>query len=206
MTVISMPATPAFSNSSFGLVSNTQVHESPLNREVQTLELTGARWAARYELPTMYRAQAAAWQAFAVRLGGRAGRFYAYDPDAKQPRGSALSLGSPDGPEVAGAGQTGKTLLTRGWQATETGLLLPGDYIQVGIELKMVVEPVNSDSGGEATIEFSPSLRASPADGATIIVSNPVCVMRLVDDDQANWSADQVSRYGISFSAIEAFS
>jgi len=92
MPILTMPATPAFAASRFGLVSNTQSFANPLTGQVQTLERPGARWQASYTLPPMRRAQAAAWQSFLLQLRGGAGRFYGYDPDARNPRGSALAI------------------------------------------------------------------------------------------------------------------
>ncbi len=91
MTILTLPTSPAFASSSFGLVSNTQVFENPLTGQTQTLERPGARWQAQYTLPPMKRAQAAVWQSFFMQLRGGGGRFYGYDADAKTPRGSALA-------------------------------------------------------------------------------------------------------------------
>ncbi len=60
MPTLTMPAAPGFRASRFGLIANTQTFRSPLDGTLQTLELTGARWQANYELPPMARAQAAA--------------------------------------------------------------------------------------------------------------------------------------------------
>ncbi|MEE8502605.1 MAG: hypothetical protein V3S23_07815 [Kiloniellales bacterium] len=200
MPTLTMPAAPGFRASRFGLIANTQTFRSPLDGTVQTLELTGARWQAKYELPPMTRAQAAAWIAFLTDLLGSAGRLYGFDPDARAARGSALGS-----PQVAGAGQSGKSLFVDGWSELETGLLLPGDYFEVNGELKMVTAQADSDSAGEALIAFTPSLRTSPADNAALTLDNPKATMMLVDDTQAFWDADRASIYGISFSAVEAF-
>ncbi len=200
MSTLTMPAAPGFRASRFGLIANTQTFRSPLDGTVQTLELTGARWQAKYELPPMTRAQAAAWIAFLTDLLGSAGRLYGFDPDARAPRGTALGS-----PQVAGAGQSGRSLFVDGWSELETGLLLPGDYFEVNGELKMVTAQANSDSAGETLVTFTPPLRASPADNAVVTVDNPKATMMLVDDTQATWDADRASIYGISFSAVEAF-
>ncbi|NIR61832.1 MAG: hypothetical protein GWO02_21280, partial [Gammaproteobacteria bacterium] len=63
MPTLTMPSAPGFSASRFGLIANTQTFRSPLDGTVQTLELTGARWQANYELPPMRRDEAAAWTA-----------------------------------------------------------------------------------------------------------------------------------------------
>ena len=201
MATFSMPATPGFRSSQFGLISNTRVHRSPFDQSVQTLEMTGARWKASYDLPSMNRASASAWHAFLLQCRGMSGRFFAFDPDAKTPRGTALGT-----PLVNGASQTGTILNTDGWTPLESGLLLAGDYFGVNGELKMVVSAVNSDSNGEAAITFEPSLRSSPPNNDALTTSNPTCTMMLASDEQAVWDANNVSIYGMAFSGIEVFS
>ncbi len=200
MPTLTMPSKPGFRASRFGLIANTQTFRSPLDGTVQTLELTGARWRASYGLPPMNRAQAAAWTAFLTGLMGSAGRFFGFDPDARTPLGSGLGT-----PQVRGPGQTGKSLIVDGWTELETGLLLPGDYVEVGGELKMVTTQVDSDSGGEAAVAFTPPLRASPVDNAALTLTNPRVTMMLSDDEQAVWDADRASVYGISFDGVEVF-
>lgn len=193
-----MPSSPGFTTSRFGLRANTIVHESPLTKSVQTIELTGARWFGTYTLPAMLRANAAAWVAFLVGLQGRAGRFYAFDPDAKTPRGTWAGT-----PLVNGASQTGSSLICDGFTAGAT--VKAGDYFQVGTELKMVTADGTADGSGNLTISFKPSLRASPADNAALTSTNPVCIAMLIDDEQAAWDADNISLFGLTFSWVEVF-
>ncbi len=199
MTTFALPSTPAFKQAHFALESNAITHRSPLNGTVQTVEFPGARWMLTATLPPMPRATAAEWQAFFVKLRGLANRFYAGDPNAKTPRGTALGT-----PLVNGGSQTGVTLVTDGWTPSQAQALLPGDYFQVGTELKMVVATTVADGTGAATITFEPPLRASPADNAPIITSSPVCTMRLVDPN-TGWDIEPASIYGFSFSAVESF-
>lgn len=208
MATLTMPTAPGFGSSRFGLLANTQIFRSSLNKAVQTLELVGALWFATYVLPAMTRAQAAAWQAFLVDLMGAAGRFWGFDPTVRSPRG-VYDSGS-DTPLVAGASQSGGSLVTDGWRPNGTGLLLPADYVEVTAggrkELKMVTAALDSDGAGAATINFKPPLVASPADGAAIVLANPSVEMMLVDDGQTEWqrgTADIVN--GLAFSAIEVF-
>jgi len=201
MPTLTMPAAPGFAASTFGLIANTQTFRSPLDGTVQTIELPGARWRASYRLPPMKRPQAAAWQAFLAALKGQAGRFFGFDPDARQPRGS----GAGDAPQVKGAGQGGESLVSDAWTANQTGLLIPGDYFEVNGELKMVTASVDSDGTGTASIAFTPSLRASPADNAVLTLVNPKVVMMLADDAQSSWDSDSVPFYLIAFAGVEAF-
>ena len=200
---ISMPSSPGFIRVKFGLQTNTQRFQSPINRYVQRVSLAGARWTASYSLPRMNRTQLAPWQAFLAQLDGSYNTFYGYDPDAKTPRGVATGT-----PLVNGASQTGSTLVTDGWTAGVTNILRAGDYFTVNNELKMVTADVSSNGSGQATISFKPALRSSPADNAPLTVTNATCIMALTDDSQMSWASG--NRYGfydeLSFSAIEVFS
>ena len=104
---------------------------------------------------------------------------------------------------VNGASQTGNSLICDGAQALTT-VLKAGDYFEVNSELKMVTDDATSDSSGDVTINFSPSLRSSPSDDASITTSNPKCEMKLVDDN-VTWGQSIGDVYSISFSAIEVF-
>ena len=199
MATLTIPTTPAFRDSSFGLLANTQIFTSPLDNTVQTLELTGARWRVRYDLPQMNRAQAAVWTGFLSELLGSSGRFFGFDPDATTPRGTGNGT-----PLVQGGSQTGKSLVTDGWANNETVLLI-GDYFTVNGEYKMVTADVTSSGSGVATINFVPSLRASPANNAALTINNPTAAMMLVDDEEAFWDTDLVALYGVSFAGVEAF-
>lgn len=198
---LSMPASPGLIRSRFGLETNTQTFESPLSRNVQRVLLGGARWNLTVTLPRMNRNQAAPWQAFLLGLEGRANTFYGFDPDAKQPRG--VGTGNP---QVNGGSQTGSSIIIDGATANILNWLLPGDYFECNGELKMVTAPVNTNGSGQATINFKPAWRDSPADNAPITLFNPTCEMILTDDQQAMWEADYNGIYeSISFSAVEVF-
>lgn len=199
MTTLALPTAPAFKQARFALESNALTFASPLNGTVQTVEFPGARWALTATLPPMKRETAATWQAFFTQLRGLSGRFYAGDPGAKIPRGTALGS-----PLVNGGSQTGVSLVTDGWTPSQSQALRPGDYFQVGTELKMVVATTVVNGAGAATITFEPPLRSSPADNAPIVTGNPVCTMRLLDP-VTGWDLEPASLYGFAFAAVESF-
>lgn len=188
-------------NSSFGLETNTQVFTSALSKFVERSELDGARWKARYELVPMRRATFAELQSILIKLKGRVNRVNVYDPDATSPRGSVAGTIL-----VNGGSQTGTSLDCDGFANSTTGLFLPGDYFEVNNELKMVTASVDSNGSGEATIQFEPPLRASPADNAQITYSTPKCKM-ILDNDGIQWDSNDAGIYeSVSFSLTEAFS
>lgn len=198
--ILTMPSSPGIRVSEFGLISNTQVFRSPTTGSIQTRELPGARWFGAYSLPPMDRSAAAAWRSFLAQMRGQAGRAYGFDPDHKTPIGSAGGA-----PFVLGAGQVGTSLQTSGWPVSVQGVLLPGDYMQVGTQLLMVTESVDSDASGQALVRFEPPIRVSPAEDQIVVVNKASCVMAL-DDATVVWSGDSNSLISLSFSMTEVFS
>lgn len=175
---------------------------SPFDLSQQVYNYTGEQWLVDFTLPPMKRIKAEAWIAALMSLRGQFGTFLAGDYDAIKPMGTALGT-----PLVNGNGQTGNVLSTKGWSATKTGLLLPGDYIQLGsgatARLYKLMEICSSNGSGVASFTIWPSLRSSPSDGDTITLLNTMTRWRLNMSAQS-WDTNEASLYGISFSAIEA--
>ncbi len=174
-----LPSVP-IKSSRFGLNINQAVFESSLSRKV-TIQSHAAgltdRWEGVFSTAELDPAQVAELSAWLVSLKGREKNFYAYDPDRRTPRGSAVSQTS--APLTKGGWQIGNTMLSDGWSPSQVGLLMPGDYIQIGSNFHMIMEPVNSDASGQATLSFEPVIKTSPTDNAAIVFENPVLVARL---------------------------
>jgi hypothetical protein len=125
------------------------------------------------------------------------------DPRAKK------ILGTPSGkPLVNGTVTTNNQamssiLFTRGWTPDKYGLLLPGDYIQLGMRLHRVLDKVNSDASGDATLNIWPSLREQPSDAEAIVLNKPVGLWRLTGPTR-KWAADVKRGTAISIQAMEA--
>ena len=181
------------------------INQSPFTLSQQVVRHAGARWSAMIAIPPVKREDSEYWNAFLLRLRGQFGTFLLGDPNAATPRGSAASTAGT--PVVNGASQTGNNLNIDGLPASATGYLKAGDYIQLGsastARLYKVLEDVNSNASGEATLNLWPDLRSSPADGATVVVSNAKGLFRLESND-ATWSINNAGFYSISFSAVEA--
>ena len=129
---------------------------------------------AEIELPPMTRDEAELWDAFFLKLNGMKGTFLFGDPAGATPRGSASS--TPGTPVVMGVSQTGNELTIDGLPLSVNGYLKAGDYIQLGSsstsKLHKVLDDVNTNGSGEATLTIWPNLRASPADNDPVVVSN----------------------------------
>jgi hypothetical protein len=178
---------------------------SAFSGSLQSYLWPGEWWEADVTLPQMTRADAEYWIAFLVSLRGVSGTLLLWDPAGKSPQGNPLGS-----PQVSGANQLGIQLVTTGWTASTTGLLLPGDYIQLGPStavpnprLYKVLTQTNSDNNGNATLDIFPRLRESPANGDSIATSNCVGTFRLAKND-AEWDIDAARIYGISFQTLEA--
>ena len=186
---------------SFSLVPNTQTFESPLNKTVQTYELPGARWLFAATWQNLNQLDARAFKVWLAILRGAAGRFYAGDLSHKSPSGHAVGSGT-----VSGAAQTGISIITH-WTgvSNQTGWLLPGDYVEIGGELKIVTASIPITSGNLATIVFEPPLRTSPADASAIVIVNPMAVFRLNDDKQDIANIDPDRHPTITIAATEVF-
>ena len=149
----------------------------------------------------MLRANANLWLSFLLQLRGRRGTFKIGDQDAKTITGTATGT-----IRVNGASQTGNQVALDGFTASRANVFKAGDYIQIGSFLYMVIEDVSANSSGEADVKIEPALRSSIEtinDNTTVTYSNTTTVMRL-DNNELGWQTDQVSKYGISFSASEA--
>lgn len=182
------------------LVANSMVgiSQSPFTAVQQVYKYTGQYWEADISLPPMKRAVAEYWISFLLKLNGSYGTFLLGDPNGATPRGVATGT-----PLVKGANQTGSDLITDGWTTSTTGILKAGDYIQIGNYLHKVLDDVNSDSSGNATLTLFPDLRTSPADNATITVNSAKGLFRL-SSGQTSWDINEASIYGITFAAREA--
>jgi len=175
----------------------TGISASPYTGQQQVYQHQAQIWNMDVRLPPMKREQVEPWIAFLLSLHGRYGTFYYGDPSGRIPRGVATGT-----PLVNGASQTGQILITDGWTSGITGILKAGDYVQFGTELHRVLADVNSDGGGNATIDIWPRIRVSPANNASIIIRNTVGLWRMTSDE----SAYEVTNpfYVIQFSCVEA--
>lgn len=179
--------------------------ESPFTFSQQVYRHQGQGWEADISLSNMKREDAEVWVSFLLRLRGKYGTFLLGDPNGATPRGSAASEAG--APVVNGSDQTGDFLNIDGLPVSTTGYLKAGDYIQLGsgstATLHKVLEDVDSDASGEATLNLFPSVRSAPADNSVITVSNCKGNFRL-NVNETSWDINTMSVYGITFGAVEA--
>lgn len=87
--------------------------------------------------------------------------------------------------------------------ATSPSLLTVGTGYQFPARLYRVLDVVNSDANGNATITIWPSLREATVDGQAITFSKPAGLFRLADNRRSVLT-DETRLSGISLKAIEA--
>lgn len=189
------------------LVARTAVaiSASPFTYAQQVYRHQGQSWEADISLPAMKREDAEYWVSFLLRLRGQYGTFLLGDPSGGTPRGSAsVDAGTP---VVSGASQTGDYLEIDGLPLSATGYLKAGDYIQLGsgstATLHKVLEDVDSDALGAATLNLFPAVRTAPDDNDPVVVSNAKGNFRLASNETM-WDIDTATIYGITFGAVEA--
>jgi hypothetical protein len=180
------------------------ITSSPFTMMAQVQRWPGADyWKAEVSLPQMSRANAAAWIAWLGALRGKANVFQLSDKFAKAPQGNPLGTPVIDNGANSGNQAMSTSIATRGWTAGQWGLLLPGDYIQIGYRLHVALEQVNSDSNGKSVFQIWPSLREQPVDGSSLILNSAAGIFRL-DDNARKYSISQARTWGISFKCNEA--
>lgn len=199
---LALPTTTGIAKIRISANNVVGVSQSPFTSKQQVYKFSGQFWEAEISLPPMKRADAEYWISFLLKLNGSYGTFLLGDPNGATARGVATGT-----PLVKGASQTGSELITDGWTPDTTGILKAGDYIQLGsgssAKLHKVLDDVNSDSSGDATLTLWPDLRSAPSDNSAITVSGAKGLFRL-STNQQDWDVNEASIYGMTFPAREA--
>lgn len=171
------------------------------SEEVQVWD--GQAWQVTITLaPRRGRVLGAPITAFLLKLNGMEGSFLFGDPLGQVPRGIATGTPLVDGAQSARA----RVLLTKGWSVSTTNILRAGDYIQLGsgatARLHMVLNNVNSDNTGKASLDLWPALRVAVSNNAALTVTGCKGVFRLADNAMP-WNLARRNQYSISFQARE---
>lgn len=181
----SMPNVTAPSSIEWNPHEVVSTNVSPFDGTTQVYDWQASWWEGTVSFPPMDRWSADAWSSLILACRGPFNTFLIGDPRAVLPKGSAMGA-----PVVNGAIQTGYTLSTRGWTASQSNALLIGDFVQVGYRLYKITAVANSDSSGHATLNVWPNLRDLPADGTTVITRNCKGLFRLAQTTGNKWSTN----------------
>lgn len=194
---------------SFRLQPHVATSESPFTRQMKKYQLSAPRWMTRLAVRGGYsgpdlRGKGAAVDAFLVKLAGGANRaliydfrrpgpsvtfdIYPFDDDTFFDDGTGfeddMALGA------NGAVASGATTMSLTGCAPSTLLFRAGDYVGGDGRAHIILDDVQSNIAGSATINFSPPASAAIAAGAWIYrkVTSP---FRLASDD-ASENASEV--------------
>jgi len=179
--------------------SSVSTSESPFSKQLKVYDWGGKRLEATIKIAPMRVADAKTWEAWFMSLNGLEGTFWLTPSLDRVASGAASGT-----PQVNGGSQSGQSLVTDGWSPSETGILVAGDWIQIGNYLYRVLKTVDSDVGGNATLDIWPCLAKSiPADDDYITVSNPKGLFRVVEIPTLKYDKNQLCA-GFQFDAIEA--
>ena len=212
-SIIAFPSKPAPKQVNLKTNDSAFVQRSPFTGSVgQVFSWPGADfWSCEATLPQLVASNAAVWSGFLAECRGMLNVF---------PFGPVnyTAQGTPKGaPSVSGVNNAMATVLnTKGWATNAYRLLLPGDYIQIGAtptiatagqpgvcRLHRVVEQVNSDANGNATITVWPSLRESPTDGEVIVLNAPKGLFRMAVNT-SEILTDETRLSGVTLKMVEA--
>ena len=185
-----------------GFASKVAVSESPFTGDEQVQVHQGQRFHMTVTLTRGLRADLAPWIATLKKLNGKQGTFLFGDPMNPQPRGQAATM--PGTPLVAGGSQTGQTLNIDGAPASVAGWLLQDDWIGIGsgssARLYSVLDDVDTNGSGEASLTLYPSIRTAWPDNQPLVLFQPKGVWRLARN-LADWEISRAMIYGLSFPA-----
>lgn len=105
--------------------------------------------------------------------------------------------------EVTGSAQSGTGLYVKGLPASSSGLLLPGDQVQIGNDLLFVSESLDSDSAGLGFLKLHRPLRGTVADNAPVIVAEPHGKFMLADPENG-WTNNAPAFADSTLNFVEA--
>ncbi len=110
-------------------------------------------------------------------------------------------------PLVNGASQTGSSIITDGWTSGITNIKRAGDVMKFAGDncVYVVRDDVNSDGGGNATINITPNLRVSPAENAVITDTGVTYRVFILRRSKFERSRSPLYYIGVSVTFMEAF-
>lgn len=200
INVISTPANPAPSSFDFTVTDYNAANSNPFTGSQQINDWQNSLVSMSVQLPPMTADGGGDdWSAFLMQCKGMANAFLIGDASRKTPKGSVSGT-----PLVNGANQVGYNLNIKGFTPNAKGVLKRGDWIQLIYRLHKVLDDVDADASGNATLPLYPQIRESPADGQALITSNCVGLFRLASNSN-KFSINEASIYGFQFNIREAF-
>jgi hypothetical protein len=197
MSIITMPSSPAFSQSTFGMKRAVAISESPFTGAQKVEDYDKAQWTATMTLPPMKREQARNWQAFFLKLQGRKNTFLMGDPDAKVANGNITSV------SVSATANVRSTQVNLNlFKQYSVPTLEVGDYISFGTGTGTRLHMVVQERVNDGITDIEPPLKAQVTTSTPVDVTAAQGHFRMYSNE-VNWNADHLGLYGITFSCSE---
>lgn len=192
VSLVSAPAFMGFRSVQFNFDDTVGQVRYPFSGQTQTQEWPGAdMWSGMMECPPLNQTELDGLKAFLMQCRGIKNGFMLGDPMKTAPSGC---VNSSSVPVISGAvAAAAQSIATSGWKPSTYRLLLPGDYLQLGYRLHAVLDNVNSDGGGNATLNIWPATREALTAGSAVILKNPMGLFRRAQN-RCSWSADVAQR------------
>lgn len=194
MSLITIPDIPAL-QAEFRPVYIIAEGESPFDLSGQTYDWGGARWEGEISFEvgghdSVNYDELCQMKAFIMACKGKKNSFLYGDPEylVRGPRGTVSGT-----PLVNGGSQTGASLAVDGFNASETGVVKAGDYLQLGTgesaRLYGILADADSNASGEATISLDRPLRSSPNDNDAVVLTGAKGAFKLAENN-TGWGAN----------------
>ena len=201
VTVVALPSTPGLRGVEFSVADTVASVISPFTGQVQVQQWPGADlMSGTVTLPPLTQAQADQWISALMECRGMANGFLIGDPARTSPNGNVAGTPMAQSGQVNVAGS--QILFTGGWTPSQFGVLLPGDYLQLGYRLHRVLDVVDTDASGTANFSIWPSIREPTTQGQPVILNNPMGLFRLATNKRG-WAADYTGLTRLSFQIME---
>ena len=175
------PTTPGFSSLRFSSLTPSLVSWSQ-SMVRQSRSKGSQRWQIEGEYPpNLTRAEISPLIAFLLKQRGQYETFTLAPPDLW-----ATAQGVATGTPLvhADTAPSGRSIETKGWTPSVTGILLAGDFVKFAGHTKvyMITADANSDVSGYATLAIEPALLSIPADDEAVVISSVPFTVALVSD------------------------
>ena len=161
------------SASSWELVTNTRIFQSPLTNAIKTAGRKGSHWKISLSFDNLSGEDRANMQAFLASLEGQEHRFKIKDHSFTR-RGTGTTTGWTSDSSPASSGNT----LRLQNSGTVTTTIAKGDYISVDNQLFMATATATCTAASELSITVSPEVRSLTA-GQSAELVNPTGVFIL---------------------------
>lgn len=170
-----------------------------LNGTRYVRKISPQRWEFTVTFPPMRRPAFAPIEAFLNSLRGQYGTFTIVPPDRRAPQGA---LGGT--PLVNGAAQTGSSIDVKGGSINITDWAKAGDFVIFGGDTKVyqITADASTDGSGNITLSIYPPLLTSPADNASVTLTDVPFTVALTSDIQA-FQAEPGVIYHFEFDVAE---